>query len=150
MRNYSEEVVNQLNDLIEKHLDAQAGYEKVANETTNAYLKSFFEDKARQRKNFASELKREVYAIGGTPTQEGSFTGQMHRWLIDIRSSVTTNSQEAILEEVQRGEEASLEEYKEVMNNTNFPESTRNLLERQRNAIESAHSFAEVMEEASE
>jgi uncharacterized protein (TIGR02284 family) len=65
---------------------------------------------------------------------------------MNIKSALSSNDEEAILEEVQRGEEASLEDYNDVLEETSLPESTKAMITRQRNAIKNSVNNAKRYE----
>ena len=65
---------------------------------------------------------------------------------MDIKSTFTSNDEEAILNEVQRGEEKAVEEYDEIINDITLPPTTQNLLTKQRESIKSALQSAKNFE----
>ena len=55
---------------------------------------------------------------------------------MDTKALLSSDNDEAMLEEAMRGEKASIEEYNEVINSDeHLPQSTANLLKTQRNKI---------------
>jgi hypothetical protein len=60
-----------------------------------------------------------------------------------------SNNTEQILEEVERGEKASLDEYNDILNDTDMvlAPSTENLLKKHRNEIKEALNNAKIFEE---
>lgn len=146
---YTEKVSNKLNELLEKTYDAEKGYKLAAEKIENPSVKKFLSDKIKQRYNFGHELKKEITEFGQTPDKGGSFTGDLHRTWMNLTSTLTSNDTERILEEVERGEKASLEEYNEILNNEDFvlPPSTENLLIKQRDSIQAALNVANMYEE---
>jgi uncharacterized protein (TIGR02284 family) len=110
--------------------------DNVKNET----LKMFFKDKVNQRNSFGRELKKEIEQYGHLPDKSGSITGGLHRTWMNLSSTLSANDSERILEEVVRGENASLKQYDEILKDSNLslPQSTEDLLKRQRNAIQTA------------
>ncbi|MEL4306600.1 ferritin-like domain-containing protein [Joostella sp. CR20] len=144
---YTEEISGKINELLEKNYDAQKGFLNSSENVKNTNLKTYFKTKALEREKFSDELKREIISFGEKPTDSGSITGNVHRAWMDIKSVVASNDEEAILEEVQRGEEASLEDYNEVLNQTSLPQSTRAMLTRQRNAVQNSVNNAKRYEQ---
>ncbi|WP_380216213.1 ferritin-like domain-containing protein [Jejudonia soesokkakensis] len=127
---------NRINELLTKNYDAEAGYKKAAEIVENPQLKQFFETQAQHRYDFGHELKTEIRNMGETPEKGTSFKGDAHRTWMDIKSTFTSNDEEAILNEVTRGEKAAVEEYKEVMNDTTLPPTTKSILSKQVSNIE--------------
>ena len=120
--------VNALQGIIEKNYDAEKGYQKAMEDAKNPALKGFLQQQAARRSRFATAIDQRLRQLGETPKESGSVTGALHRAWIDIKSSVAGHSDEAVLEEVIRGEKASVEEYQEVLNKHQFaPEITQEL-----------------------
>ena len=135
---YTEKMSNKLNELLEKNYDAEKGYKKAAEIVENPQLKSFFKDQAQNRYDFGHELKSEIRNYGETPEKGGSFKGATHRTWMDIKSTFTSNDEEAILEEVVKGEKAAKEEYNEVINDTTLPPTTQSILSKHKESIDAA------------
>ncbi|QLG44968.1 ferritin-like domain-containing protein [Costertonia aggregata] len=135
MSTYTATVAENLNDLLEKTYDAEKGYKKAAENTDNASLKSFFTRKSEERYNFGHALKTEIKQFGEDVDKGGSVTGAVHRAWMDTKAFFSADDAESMLEESIRGEEAAVEEYKEVLSDTNLPPSTATLLTQQMNAI---------------
>jgi len=135
---YSEEISNKLNELLEKNVDAEKGYKNAIDNVSDDRLQMFFKRRADERSMFAEELKKEINQYEETPNDSGSFSGSAHRSWMNLKSLFSANNEEAILEEAIRGEEASLEDYNELMQERNLPPSIDSLLLRQKNAIQSA------------
>ncbi|NJB71086.1 uncharacterized protein (TIGR02284 family) [Saonia flava] len=146
---YSEKISNKLNDLLEKTYDAENGYRLAKEKVENASVKKFLSDRENERRTFSGELKTEISKYGELPKTEGSLTGNIHRTWMNVKAAVASNKEEKILEEVERGEKASLEEYNEILRDRDFefPPSTENLLMKQRNAIYASINTAKGYEE---
>ena len=147
---YTEKISKKLNELLEKTYDAEKGYKTAADNTEMISIKKFLTDKARQRYNFGHELKKEIMEYGQLPEKGGSIKGDLHRGWIQLKSSLASNKTEQILEEVERGEKASLESYDEILKDRDMvlPPSTENLLRKQRDDIQAALNTARMYEEA--
>ncbi|TMM32338.1 PA2169 family four-helix-bundle protein [Polaribacter aestuariivivens] len=144
---YTEKVSNKLNELLEKNYDAEKGYLNSAENVESPKLKMFFKNRASERSMFAKEIRTEILSYGQIPEDDGSFKGLMHRNWMTLKSLFSSNDEEAILEEVLRGEKASLEEYTEILKEDSFAPSTRKMLENQKQQIQSAINSLMVEEE---
>ena len=147
MNTYTETIGNKLNDLLEKTYDAEKGFKKAAENIDNSYLKGFFERKAKQRYTFGHELKTEIKSFGQDVEKGDSMTSKAHRTWMDLKAMFSSNSEEAMLEEAIRGENAAVKEYKEVLNETALPQSTALLLKKQCNAIEVGFNNIKTLED---
>ena len=146
---YSEKISNKLNDLLEKTYDAEKGYKLAKEKVKNPSIKKFLQDRENERNTYGLELKSEIMQYGEMPNKDGSFAGNLHRAWMNVKSAVASNEEEKILEEVERGEKASLEEYNEILSDKDlaFPPSTENLLMKQRNSIRDSISIAKAYED---
>lgn len=146
---YSEKISNRLNDLLTRTYDAEKGYKLAQEKVDNPSVKKFLGDKIQQRYNFGHELKNEITNFGELPEKGGSLKGDIHRTWMNLTSTISSDDTERILEEVERGEKASLEEYNEILNDDDMvlEPSTENLLIKQRNAIKEALNNAKMYEE---
>lgn len=147
---YVVEISNKLNELLEKTYDAEKGFKQAAEKVENPVIKEFFENRAANRYDFGHELKKEITSFGQEPDQGGSFKGTLHRNWMNLKSYFDTNNEEAMLEEVQRGEKEAIETYNDIINDKDFvlPPSTENLLMKQRNMIRETLETADLYENA--
>ncbi|WP_344726350.1 PA2169 family four-helix-bundle protein [Corallibacter vietnamensis] len=144
---YSEEISNKLNNLLVKNYDAEKGYTNAMKNVENPNLKMFFKRRATERSQFAKELRTEILQYGELPEESGSLKGAAHRGWMNLKSTFTTNDEEAILEEAIRGEKTSLDEYKDVLKDRTLPPSIDAVLVKHKNAIQSAINTEKVQEE---
>ncbi|EAP88531.1 MULTISPECIES: ferritin-like domain-containing protein [Croceibacter] len=129
--NSHEDIVNHLQQLLEKNYDAEAGYKKAMTDADSSQLKNFLKQQAVLRNRFATELDKEIRDLNETPKEKGSVTGSLHRTWIDIKTAVTGNDDEAVLEECIRGEKASVSEYEDALTNQQFPPKIQHTLTKQ-------------------
>ena len=86
---------------------------------------------------------------GQLPDDGGTLAGEFHRGWINLKAALSSNQTAQILEEVERGEKASLESYDMILKDKEsvLPPSTEQLLTRQRNAIQAALNTSKMYEE---
>ncbi|WP_127137452.1 ferritin-like domain-containing protein [Flagellimonas oceanensis] len=147
---YTVEMSNKLNELLERTYDAEKGFKQAAEKVDNKTIKQFFMDRAKQRYDFGHELKAEIKAFGQSPEKGGSAKGTLHRSWVDFKSLFSNNNEEAMLEEVNRGEKEAIETYNDILHDKDFvlPPSTESLLMKQRNAIRETLETANIFETA--
>ncbi len=143
---YSEKMGKKLNELLEKNYDAEAGYKKAAENVKNPSLKSYLESRAQDRYDFGHELKAELKSFGQEPDKGTSLAGDAHRLWMDIKTALSSDKDETVLEETIRGEKAALEEYNEIMEDADLPSSTATILAAQRNSVKNALTEAKALE----
>jgi uncharacterized protein (TIGR02284 family) len=147
MKNF-EKISNKLNELLIKNYDAEQGYIKAMHNVENDRLKSFFTERSEDRGRFASQIRTQILLFGETPKESGSFTGTMHRNWMDFKTLFTSNDEKVILEEILRGEKASLEDYNEIISETDIPENIKTVLVSHRNSIKNVINNVPKLEEA--
>ncbi len=143
---YSEEMGKKLNELLEKNYDAEAGYKNAAEKVNDSTLKSYLLSRAKDRYDFGHELKAELKSFGQEPDKGTSLAGDAHRLWMDLKTALTSDKDEAVLEETIRGERAALEEYNEILEDSSLPSSTATLISTQRNSIKTALNEAKALE----
>ncbi|WP_179343350.1 ferritin-like domain-containing protein [Winogradskyella ursingii] len=144
---YTEEISNKLNELLVKNYDAEKGYLNAIDNVDSKRVKMFFKRMASERSEFAKELRTEILQYGELPEDSGSFKGTMHRNWMNLKSTFSSNNEEAIIEETIKGEEASLEVYNDLLKERNLPPSIDALLVKHKNAIQAAINTEKVHEE---
>ena len=134
----NEKQVDALNKLITTLYDGENGYKESAEDIENTALKSRFRSLAQQRYDFGHEIKPFITQLGGTVNKGGSAAANLHRVWIDLKSAVTGQDEEAVLNEVIRGEESAVKTYQEVLADNTFSESIKSTLTTQLNKIQAA------------
>ena len=147
MSTYTDEVGEKLNELLEKTYDAEKGFKKAAENTENVSLKSYFENKAKQRYDFGHELKNEIKSFGQEIDKGDSVAGKAHRAWMDVKALFSSDDAEAMLEEAIRGEKAAIEEYDDVLEDTSLPSTTATILRSQKDAIQNGLSNIKMLED---
>ncbi len=143
---YTEKITNRLKDILEKSLDAKKGYTTAKENVSNLELKNYFDDRANERSDFAEKLQSELKTYGENPDMSTSFTADAHRIWMNFRTALSSNDEEAILQEIIRGEEAAIEEYDTLLEETTLPKSTYDLIMKQRSRIIAALEDAKHFE----
>ena len=141
------DTVNVLQSILEKNYDAEKGYTKAMQDAKTPALKGFLQQQAAQRSRFATAIDYQLRQLNETPKESGSVAGTLHRAWIDIKSSVTGNDDEAVLEEVIRGEKASVDEYQDVLKNNALAPSIAQELQSQLGDIQATLNKVKRLED---
>lgn len=139
--------VELLNSLIERCIDSQKGYEQAADASDKASLKMLFHNTALERKDFANALKSEVARLDGEYKNSGSLAGTLHRNWLDIKALLSASTEEAILEECQRGDKRLVEDYRETIKEGDFSGYTLKTMVGQLENVQSRLKRLDVLEE---
>lgn len=132
---HTQEQVDALQNLLQKTYDAEAGYKQVMTKAEKEPLKNWLQEKAVRRSQFANELDSHIRKFNAEPVAKGTALGTAHRAWIDVKSAMSFNTDEAILEECIRGEKSTINEYQDQISNVNFNPEVRTLLESQREVV---------------
>jgi uncharacterized protein (TIGR02284 family) len=136
-----EEKINVLNELIQFNNDRVDGYEKASAETNtiDADLRALFEKMANDSRSFRKDLAAQVTKLGGKAEIEGSVSASIHRAWMDFKAAITKNDRDAILGSCEFGENAIVEAYDAMLNDTeSFTAENIALVAEQRNGLRNA------------
>lgn len=148
MTDINKESIDLLNDLIETSKDGQKGFETSAEDLKNPQLKTYFQTRAADCATAVRELQAEVRALGGDPEQSSSVAGTLHRAWVDLKSLVTGKSDEAILNEVERGEDHALADYKKALEKARekaLPVNVVTLIQKQLDGAQANHDKVKLL-----
>lgn len=153
MSNPSKDVIDVLNNLIEYSKDGEKGFRESADDVKNPELKAFFIQRRHECANAAAELQSEVRRLGGDPETATSLTGDLHRGWINLKSRVTGKDEEAVLNEVERGEDHALKAYKDaheklVKLGRTATDPTYALVEKQVQGVQHNHDQVKALRDA--
>jgi uncharacterized protein (TIGR02284 family) len=122
------DLVHNLNDLLEKNYDAEKGFRNAMDDSKNPQLKQFLKKQALQKNQFVTELENLVRSLNEEPKEKGSTKGDLHRTWMDIKTALSSNKDEAVLEECIRGEKASEKEYEKNLEDYKYPPEISKIL----------------------
>lgn len=143
----NEQTVKTLNDLLTKAYDAEQGYAQAAEKTADSpRLANFFRLESALRLSIGRDLKMLISHYGGEPDKGASVAAKAHQIWIAMKDFMSSNDEEAVLEECERGESAALEEYDEALSNPDLPIDVADILREHRSKIADALSTIRVNE----
>lgn len=104
----------EVNDVLSRLIDSADGYENAAENAQSGRFLNLFRNKAQQRRQFVAELRSEIIRAGGQPEDDGTLLAGAHRMFVDLRAKLSDDD-EAVLEEIERGEKKLIEEYRDAL-----------------------------------
>lgn len=125
---HQSEDINVVNDLIEVTIDSAEGYRLAAEKADQPTFRQMFAARAIERAELASRLQQFVRGLGGNPTDSGSLTAGAHRVLVSLHATVTGGDVEAIVKDVEAGEDHIKSKFETACENTTLSPETRDLL----------------------
>lgn len=139
--------VDILNDLIEVTKDGQYGFEKCAERVESPQLAASLRQRAAECEAGARELQSLVMQYGGKPEDSGSMKGAMHRGWVSMKDTLTGNSDHAVLEEAERGEDAALERYRKATAQ-DLPRDVADVVQRQLSGVQRNHDQIKALRDS--
>lgn len=142
--------ISVLNTLIATTLDSMKGYRESAEDSENSAHAQFFREMAGERSRVAAELQDQVRSLGGDPETESSTAGAAHRAWLDLKDAITGKDEQAVVNEVERGEDYIKNKYEVALKDDELSPQTRGLLEKAFASIRKGHDRASQMKHAME
>lgn len=127
-----------LNSLIQTLKDGQEGFRLAAEGAKSVELKRIFHELSLQRAKLAGELQMFVRELGAEYETSSSVLGTLHRGWINVRTAVTSQDDQAILDECERGEDSAVQHYREALAE-DLPANVRTVVTNQASDVQSAH-----------
>lgn len=127
----NDDVVDVLGDLLETARDGEYGFRVCAEEVDSPTLRQVFNDRSAQCRVAADELSELIMRYGGSADHGGTAAGALHRGWVHVKGAVGANSEESMLNECERGEDAAVARYRKALKEEGLPTDARSLIERQ-------------------
>jgi uncharacterized protein (TIGR02284 family) len=128
-----------LNSLIRAGRDAEQGYLAAADGVTEPELVQLFAGYALQRAKFVGELQERVRLLRGTPENNGSLAGEVHRTWMEFKAAIEANDTHAVLSECERGEDMAVMACREALAERDIDNQTRGIIQRHYEFVQAAH-----------
>lgn len=114
MQSHTEATYDAVRELVSINRDAAKGFKTAADSIDDPAVSSMFLKQSSERESFAQDL----LGLAGSKREEvdkgGSVTGAVHRWWLDLKGTMSSDSLQSVLEEAERGEEKALEAHREA------------------------------------
>jgi uncharacterized protein (TIGR02284 family) len=127
-----------LNHLITSCKDGARGFRYAADHVNNTAVRELFQEMTSQRERFAVDLLPHAHRLGGANGSDSTTSGTLHRGWMTISDALTSDNDEVIIREVDRGETAALAAYRDALDGM-LPPDTRDLIEQQFAEIRQCH-----------
>jgi len=134
----NDDIIDTLNKLIETCKDGEYGFRTSAEHAKSADLKSVFMRRSEDCRRGATELQAEVRRLGGKAETDSSTTGSLHRGWVAVVGTLTGYSDQQMLDECERGEDAALERYRDALKRP-LPADIMALVQKQYEGVKQNH-----------
>ena len=144
----NDQVVKKLNHVLGTLRDGEKGYREAAEEAKSSAYTTMFNEYAQQRNRFASEITSEIRRLGGEPHDHTSAGATLHRAWLNVRDAITGKGDEAVIAEVERGEDVAIDNYQDVMDD-DLPADVKSMISQQYQEVKAAHDRIRDLKHAS-
>ncbi len=134
----TDDTIDQLNTLIETCKDGEYGFRTCAEHVKAPELRTLFNNRAQDCQRGAQELQQLVSSLGGKADTGGSASGAVHRGWVSVVGTLTGKSDQAMLDECERGEDAALERYRAALKEP-LPAEVMSVVQRQYEGVKRNH-----------
>jgi uncharacterized protein (TIGR02284 family) len=141
--------VSKLDDLITTTLDSVKGFEHSLEASPDSRYATFFRDMASERREVVARLQAHSRSLGGTPTEQSSVAGTLHRRWEDLRAALG-GGDAAVIREVERGEDYLKEEYDRALADQRMSPETLDLIRACYQSVRRGHDQASAFKHALE
>ena len=131
--------IRTLNGLIATTIDSVDGYRTSAGDVDSTRLAELFTARASERSSVAEQLRAEVSKLGGNPEDDGTILAAGHRAFVNLKAAVTKRDDDAIIAEVERGEDHIKAKYEDALKDDNLSPECRTLVETAYGSVRSGH-----------
>ena len=128
-----------LNTLTTTLIDSVNGYEDAANNSESERLRELFRECANERNKAVEDLRAEIRRLGGNPEDDGSFLGKTHQRFLDLKAAVMGRDEQAIINEVERGEDYLKGKFEAALNSDQLTADSRTAVERAYQSVRAGH-----------
>lgn len=142
-----EEIVDTLNDLLESCRDGEYGFRECAEHARSEDIKVLLHRHSGECRAAGLELQTLIRQLGGKPDDGGSVAGALHRGWVSVRATLSAYSDQAMLNECERGEDAAVARYRKALKQ-NLPSSIRAVVERQARGAQRNHDQVKALRDA--
>lgn len=135
----NEHDIKTLNSLIETTLDSADGYAEAARDAKSEPLVSLFRSRSGERRTAASTLQNCVRSLGGKPEDDGTVLASAHRMFVNLRATLTKADNQAVVDEVERGEDHIKAEFEDAMKDDEISPHTLSVIADVYTSVRSGH-----------
>ena len=131
--------IRTLNGLIATTIDSVDGYRSSAEAVDSARFADLFTARASERSSVAEQLRAEVRKMGGNPEDDGTLLAGAHRGFLNLKAAVTARDDQAIVSEVERGEDHIKAKFEDALKDQTLSPDCRTVVETAYGSVKSGH-----------
>ena len=143
----NDEVISTLNDLLESCRDGEYGFSTSAEHAKSTDLKTLLSRHAQECRTAGQELEALIRQLGGEADEGGSISGALHRGWVSVRGTLSGHSDQAMLDECERGEDSAVASYRKALKQ-NLPVNIRSVVEKQAQGTQKNHDEIKALRDS--
>ena len=128
-----------LNTLIATLLDSVDGYTMSAHDMKDRDLADRFNARARERQSAVAGLQAAVARLGGNPEDDGTLLAGAHRAFLNLKEVVTGTDDQAIINEIERGEDYLKGKFEAALKNVDLAPEARSAVDQAWTSVKAGH-----------
>ena len=141
----TDHVRDHLQKLLGTLRDGEHGFTDAAEHATDPGLKGRLLARAQERATMATEITQHLTALGDTPQEHGSVGAALHRTWLNVRDALTGSDDHAVIAECARGEGVAVDNYQDVLNDTDLPAEVRGVVQAQLGRVQASKAELDSM-----
>lgn len=141
-------IADLLNRLIAVLKDGQEGFQLAAADSRTPGIKAVCAELSAQRAAFANQLQGLVAGLGREYETSVTVSGALHRGWLNLKASLTRQDDHDVLVECERGEDGTLQAYREALESRDLSELVASVLRAQAIDLQAAHDRIRVLRDS--
>ena len=131
--------IKTLNSLIATTIDSVDGYSESADAAESGRFAEMFRSRASERREVLTRLQAEVGRLGGNPEDDGTLLAAAHRGFVDLKASLTGSDDQAVINEVERGEDHIKSKFEAALKDDDLSPETRAVIQQCFASVKQGH-----------
>ena len=131
--------IRTLNGLIATTLDSVDGYTTAADDAESGRFAEIFRSRAGERRTVVGSLQAEVVRLGGNAEDDGTLLAGAHRAFLNLKAAVTGQDDQAIVNEVERGEDHIKAKFEDALEDTTLSPDVKAVIQQAYGPVRSGH-----------
>jgi uncharacterized protein (TIGR02284 family) len=145
MMQSNEHDISVVNSLITTTIDSANGFERAAEDAQMPQFVEMFRTFAQERRQVVGMLQEHVRTLGGTPNDDGSLKADLHRRWMDLKEAISSGGDQAVIEEVELGEDYIKGKYETALQDTKLSPGTQEVIRQAYQSVRAGHDRASAL-----
>jgi uncharacterized protein (TIGR02284 family) len=131
--------ISVLNGLIATTIDSVDGYSEAAADSASGQFGAIFTGRASERRDVTHRLQGAVRGLGGQPEDDGTTLASAHRAFLKLKAAVTSRDEQAIVNEVEAGEDRIKAKYENALSDNDLSSPVKTVVQQCYVSVKQGH-----------